>query len=55
MFQVEVTDDELRILCGCINEALALHEAEFHARVGADKEEARAFFHIMAAARAARR
>lgn len=42
-FRIDLSKDELRIIWGCITEALELGEGEFHARVGADKEEVHEF------------
>lgn len=47
MFRIDLTKDELRIIRGCINEALELGEGEFSARVGADKDEVEAFRRLM--------
>lgn len=40
---VRLTTDEVAVLCNCINEALeALEDEEFAARVGVDRQGARA-------------
>lgn len=39
MFRIELTEDELRIVRGCINEALEFSEGKLSARVGVNKDE----------------
>jgi len=40
---VRLTEDEIAVLCNCINESLdALDDADFVARVGTDRQHARA-------------
>lgn len=40
---VRLSDDEIAVVCNCINEALdALTDEDFQQRVGADRQQARA-------------